>query len=160
MERLPAEETHSAGPADRDGVHWHGELNLPTMVGPGTQGWPGQGPHPEHSLLPAPLCPRCSPLRPGREPGRERGRRTGKPPGHIPSYPSSCRDLAPGSSSPVRPGGVLCTASWTPRSHPQLERGATGVGPQREEATKPAGAPTPPPQASGSHRETPGTVLG
>lgn len=32
MEGLPAEETNSAGPANRDGVHWHGERPAPSPV--------------------------------------------------------------------------------------------------------------------------------
>ena len=43
VEGLPAEETHSAGPANRDGVHRHGERPAPALcTPPSTEDW-GRG---------------------------------------------------------------------------------------------------------------------
>lgn len=53
VEGLHAEEAHPAGPAQGDGIHWHGEHSLATMAGR-AHGWPGSS---FPVLLPLPLPP-------------------------------------------------------------------------------------------------------
>lgn len=65
VEGLPAEETYSAGPANGDGVHWHGKPPPHLRQGLGVSQSMGSPPLFFVPLCPrtAPHCPRLPPLR-------------------------------------------------------------------------------------------------